>query len=255
MADFSLEIDYGSGFVAVDMQDINLDLKNKRGEINDYVSRKELTGTFALKGSEAIAADTYFVTGGNDEAPIRLYEGVTLKYEGFAKTTGIYDYRSDKITFNSFRTDDDYTDILSVINDELIGEQLTWTGGFRRFALHGNTTNCNVLQAYNWTGTTWATTGNALALSNIGRVVVEPLGAGVAVYDNVSKEIRRYTYTAPNWSLSALGTSYFMPTLAGNGALAAYSATQIAFIDDSFNEFYTLQLATGTFTVLSQTFV
>jgi len=43
--------------------------------------------------------------------------------------------------------------------------------------------------------------------------------------------------------------------LTGNGALASYSANQIAFIDDYFNEFYFLQYTTGTWTVALQRIV
>lgn len=258
MARFYIQIDYGSGYVTVDPQNVQSSLKIKRGEVNEYVARKELKGSFSLIGAEATAANTYFITGANYEAPIRLYEntsgGAVLKYEGWARIIGQYDYRQNVISFNSFRTNDVYTGLLAVYQDEMIGELLTSGSGYNNFALQGNSTNCNVLQGYAW-GTTWTPTGNPLSLPNVGRVAVEPLGAGIVVYDNVSREIRRYYYSAPNWALATLGTSYFMPALAGNGALAAYSATQVAFVDDVYNKFYTLQMTTGTFTVLTQTFI
>ena len=256
MVRFYLQVDYGSGYVTVDPQKVDLNLKLVRGEINEYIARKEISGSFSLIGAEAITANTYFITNGNYEAPIKLYENTpsaVLKYEGWAKINGEYDYRENKITFNSFRTNDDYTDILEVLDEERYGETLVFGGGYSQFGLQGNAANCNALQAYSWSGTAWVTTGNPLLLSNVGRVVVEGLGSGIVVYDNASKEIRRYVYSAPNWSLSTLGTSYFMPTLAGNGALAAYTSTDIAFIDDQYNNLYMLALATGTFTISSQT--
>jgi hypothetical protein len=253
-------IDYGSGYVLLDPKDVNVELAIEVDqEINDYVKRKVVSGNFKLYDTEANTAKTYFVDNGNDSAPFRLYEngimGVgTLQFQGFVNIKAEYDFRQTLITFDSFKTDDAYSDLLKIIKDDsTIIESLSMSGDFRHFYSQGQHANCNKLQGYSLSGSNYATTGNALTLYNVGRVAMCINGTGIAVYDNITKEIRRYNYSAPDWSLSSLGTSYDLTVVlgnfVGNGALCDTSASQIAFIDDYYSTLMFLTATTGTYTL------
>lgn len=260
MIKWYLYIDYGSGYTLLTPYDLSTSLSWKVDDnINPGVKRKSLSGSFKLLGTEAQAAFTYFITNGNQSAPFRIYEngisGVgTLEFEGTVNISAEYNNRESIVTFTTFETADDYSSILSVWKDDsTIVESLSLSNDFNQFYSQGQHTNCSKLQAYSLSGSTWATTGNALSLGDVGRIAMDNLGSSVCVYDNLTKEIRRYIYSAPNWSLSTLGTSYDVATqigvLAGNGAICAVTSTQIAFIDDYHSQLQFMTATTGTYTV------
>jgi hypothetical protein len=147
-------MDFGSGYVEIDSAEIQIrnQLKWVRGEINDFIMRKQLDGNFLLSGSAFTLAETYFITNGNEESPIRIYEngdsgsGV-LKYEGWARVKGNWDFRRSLVVFDDFRTSDQYTDILSVFSNKFIGQILVGFVPFSYFATQGQNTNANKLYA------------------------------------------------------------------------------------------------------------
>lgn len=258
--DFYLYINYGSGYVLLTSYDVNIDLFFEIDEnINESVKRLNTSGNFKLYGTEAETANTYFIINGNDSAPFRIYEngisGVgTLKFDGFVNIKAFYNLRETLITLESFKPDDAYSNLLAVINDESQFQESMSLGGIDidRFYSQGLHTNCNKLQGYTLSGSNYVTTGNALTLTNVGRVAMTA-GSAIVVYDNITREIRRYSYSAPNWSLSTLGTSYDCITNignnCGNGAVCFITNVQIAFIEDYHSQLMFMTAVTGTWSV------
>ena len=257
MGRFSYYIDWGAGFVGVNPYNNKLNLQIVRGELNDFIQRKQLTGNFSLIEDEFDTAILYFVTNGNYKAPVKIYEHGTditgnLKYEGWARRKPFIDYGAKVITIDSFETDDIYSPVIPFLETGVVGETLVEQGGYIAvddFTAQGIDSNCNKIQGYAWSGTAWAPTGNAFTLNTIGRVAVCAVGGSIVMFDNSTLELRMYAYTAPNWALAATGTSLFMNILTGNGAVCSYTSTQVAFIDDFFHEIRIYTLAAGTWTL------
>jgi len=246
-------VNWGSGYVEVDAYNIKLVRSIERGEFNDYAFRLKLEGSFRLIDDDADDAFTYFITNGNYKVPMKLYEngdsgaGV-LKWEGWARAKATYDITAELATFNSFETNDQYTALIPFLDTKIYGEAVhTPDVDIRAFEqiIQGLNANSNKLQAYTYSSPNWSATGNALSLPYVGRVVADQVGTGLAVYDNITRDLRRYIYSAPNWSLSSLGTSLLIAN-GGNGALAAYTASSLVFVDDYNNELRTYTQAAGT---------
>ena len=256
--DFYFYIDFGSGYTLLDVYDLDINLGFSVDEnINPGVKRKSVNGSFKIIDTQYTSAYTYFVTNGSVNAPFRIYEngvlGVgTLKFQGFANVNDEFNERESLVTFNAFTVNDAYQPVLAVWNDDSqIVESMGFSGGFREFYSQGQNTNCSVLQAYS--GTTWTKTGNALSLGDVGRVAIDNTGTGVTIYDNLTKTLNRYTYSAPNWIGATLGTTLDLTAslgnLLGNGAIAAISSTQIAFVEDGYNQLSFITMTTGTWTI------
>ena len=256
-ARFSYYIDYGAGFVEINPYNNKLKLEWNRGEFNDFISRKKLAGNFTLLETEADAAVAYFITAGNYEAPIKIYEEGTiitgtLVYEGWAKIKGFYDFTAKIVIFDSFRTNDIYSIVIPLMNIPVPGNLFVTPDidvTFRKFTVEGVNANCNELQAYDWAVTDeWVKTGNALDLGTIGRVAVCSVGVYTVVYDNLTLDLRAYSYAAPDWSLAAAGTSKILPGSTGNVAICTVSTITLALIDDYFSELTIYTIAAGTWT-------
>ena len=255
-ARFSYYIDYGAGFVEINPFNNKLKLEWNRGEFNDFIARKKLAGNFSLLETEADSAVAYFITAGNYEAPISIYENGTiitgtLVYEGWAKIKGFYDFTAKIVTFDAFRTNDIYSIVIPLMGIPVPGNQYVVPElaiSFDKFTVEGVNANCNELQGYAWSGTEWEISGNALALGTIGRVAVCNVGAWLVICDNYTLDIRAYSYSAPNWSLSASGTSKIVPASTGNMAICTVSTTELAIVDDFFSELTIYEIAAGTWT-------
>ena len=204
MVNFTYYIDYGSGFGLVNPQNNGLKLSLKRGDLNDYIQRKKLTGDFILSGVEATISKTFFIDNGNYSAPLRIYQNGTittgvLKYEGVIKKKGyVYDERRNIITYNSFDTEDQYTGFLPFINDEVQGEQAAAFGILGSFAAQGQNTNSNKLYTVAFDGTNFAIYGATTSIPNLGRCSATLESGEVVVFDNVNATLKGYTTTVPN---------------------------------------------------------
>ena len=155
----SYYIDYGSGFVRIYPKDNALKLLWVRGEINPFIARKKLSGSFKLNSTEAQTAFTYFITNGNYEAPIKLYEHGTsstgtLIFEGFAIINLEYFYQKSVIEFNNFRTDDIYEKFLPHIKRQTPLPQIFGVPDLTTVLIQDQTYNS--LQGYAWGGTDYA---------------------------------------------------------------------------------------------------
>ncbi len=237
MQKFWYYIDYGSGFVEVNPVDVNVSLKLKRGVLNDFIVRKELDGNFKLNDTEFTDAETYFITNGNEEAPIRLYEngdsgsGV-LQYEGWTRVKGDWDFREKLVTFDTFRTDDEYTTLLEKYNNTFEGESLVGFASFSSFASQGQHANANKLFNFTFDGTNFSTTGTPLAVANLGRCSIDEESGELVMFDNVNDVLTSYTISAGQWSqvrTRSLLRRYY------NGTVVGLTGTQVAVIYDDVN--------------------
>lgn len=213
-------INYGSGFVNINPMNNTLELSLVRGEFNDFIQRKKLSGTFSVIGSEAIAAENYYIVSGNLDAPFKIYQNGTditgtLIYEGVTTTEGLYDYdelgNAISTTFNSFITTDIYSSFLEIWKQKIGQDILYNTGiansGYRssvlnRVCFENDNNSINELRAYSFNGTDYAILGNQLTMPTIGRVVGEVLteDIGVIVFlDTYTSIVRTYQYVSPNW--------------------------------------------------------
>jgi hypothetical protein len=245
-------MNFGSGFVQVTPHAIELKLGIRR-EINPFIQRKYLSGNFTLKKPDFALCQTFFITSGNEKIPFRIYENSVLKYDGGAKINGEWDFIASTVSFNSFIVNDLYTEIETVLdNDEKSIEQLTFAGGHvGDFLIESKTAGCDTVVALSWNGTNWVVSGNDYDMSHsIGRVCCANVGSGTAVYDNATKELRRYYFTSPNWALSSLGTSLELHAQTGNASMCALDNTHILFVDDWFHIVRIYEMVTGTWTVV-----
>lgn len=262
-------IDYGSGDVNINPHDNNLELSFIRGELNDFIARKKLTGTFALIDSEAVAAESYYIGLGNIEAPIKIYENGdsisgTLIYEGWATTEGIFDYDDSgnaiSCTFNSFRTNDKYTNLIKYWNESIkfidIQGASQFPSGYganvQNQSLFENINNTiDSLDCYTWNGTNFITTGNSLATGNIGRIAGVAAsnagGGGVFYIDNYTHTLKSKQYVAPNWN--TLYPDYVVTTssIFGNWAILSVSSTKCYLINEE-GWYYELDVVGGVWT-------
>jgi hypothetical protein len=200
--------DFGGGFTEISTNDIsiNTQLVWRRGEINDFISRKALEGNFMLKNGEFTAAKTHFITNGNEEAAIEIYEngnsgsGV-LVYEGFIRISGNWDSKRSVVTFEEFRSVDIYTDILAKLKNSYIGENLIGFSPFSYFGTQGQNTNANKLHALTWDGTNFSiTAGTPFSFPNLGRCAVQKIGSEINIFDNVSNTLTSYVISSGQWS-------------------------------------------------------
>jgi hypothetical protein len=256
---FYYYIDWGAGYVEVDDFNNQLTRSIERGELNEYIPRLKLSGSLRLTGDDADDAFTYFITNGNYKVPMRLYEngtsggGGVLKWEGWARGRNKYDISAEFATLNSFETLDQYTALIPFLDTEIAGESINdpdvLIRAFEMIA-EGLNTSSNLIQAYTYTAPNWAPTGNTFALPYLGRVTSTNMSTSIVIYDNVTRDLRKFIYTAPNWSLSSLGTTYWVQN-AGNGAVASISNSQVAFVDDFNNQIQFFTQTTGTWTLNS----
>lgn len=245
-------IDYGSGDVNINPLDNNLELSWVRGEYNDFIARKELTGSFQLQDSEAIAAEAYYIGSGNIEAPIKIYQNGdistgTLIYEGWATTEGLFDYdvvgNAITCTFNSFRTNDEYTNLIKYWSESFSFENIYTTStilGYNKspkdYTLFENINNTiDSLDAYTFNGTNYVLTGNSLATGNLGRIAGVAVGTagggGVLYIDNYTNTLRSKQFISPNWT--TLYPDYIVSTgLEGNWTILSNSPTQCILINE-----------------------
>jgi hypothetical protein len=212
---YTYYIDWGAGYVEVDPYKNKLKLEWRR-EFNDFISRKRLSGNFSLIEDEADDAELYYITNGNYEAPIKIYENGTsvtgdLIYEGWARLKGSYDFSAKTVALDSFRTNDVYTELIPYLDIAIAGNNFVNPDVNiieDRFTVQGLGANSSEIQGYTYSSPNWSTTGNAFPLTDIGRCdIAEDFTATntMYVYDNSSKELRTYLYSAPNWSKSANG--------------------------------------------------
>jgi hypothetical protein len=238
-------IDWGGGFTNVSPEDINVSLKLKRGVVNDFVQRKELDGDFKLTNNSGKTdftdAKTYFRTNGNEEAPIRLYEngdsgsGV-LQYEGWARVSGNWNNRESIVSLNSFRTNDEYTDILENLNNAFQGESLVGFASFGAFASQGQNANANKLLSLTWDGTNFSiTAGTAFSFPNLGRCAVDRVGTEINLFDNVSNTLTSYVISSGQWSQVRSATVPVSAFQYSNCTIAPTSATTFDLIGDNSN--------------------
>lgn len=193
-------INWGSGYVLVSPSDLeSLELKWKRGDLNDFIQRKELEGSFTLTGTDFTNAVTYFVTNGNYEAPIRIYQNGdsgtgTLKYEGWLRKTGEFNYRESKVIFDTFRTNDQYEGFIPHMKNNHLGEDLTFLGSNPVvFAAQGQNSNSSKLHSLTFSGTSFTYIGS-LAVPNLGKCsITNAAGSEFAVFDNVNDTLKGYT--------------------------------------------------------------
>lgn len=268
-------IDYGSGDVNINPHDNNLELSWIRGELNDFIARKKLTGTFALIDSEAVAAESYYIGLGNIEAPIKIYENGdsisgTLIYEGWATTEGIFDYDDSgnaiSCTFNSFRTNDKYTNLIKYWNESIkfrdiqlaSSTPIGYNSNVRSQSLFENINNTiDSLDCYTWNGTNFITTGNSLSTGNIGRIAGVAAstagGGGVFYIDNYTHTLRSKQYIAPNWTTLYPEYVVVSSLVYGNWAILSTSSTSCYVVNET-GAFYQLDVVGGVWTETSFNF-
>ena len=246
-------IDWGSGYVLVNAFGTeNLILWLKR-PINDYIQRKELDGSFTLtnEGSTDFTdANTFFVINGNEKAPLRIYEngtmggGGVLKFEGFAKIEGEFDYREEKVTFQNFETTDQYTDFLPKINNSFAGETVALYDQYAAFAAQGQHPNANKLFHFTWSGSSFSlVAGTPLAIPNLGRCDISVIPGGeFALYDSANDTLRSYLISAGQWA--QVRNRFSGAILKNNNvAMTSYGASKTTIISDNANILETYSLS------------
>lgn len=233
-------IDFGSGYVEINSTEIeiNTQLVWLRGELNDFISRKKLEGNFLLAGSAFTLAETHFLTNGFEEAAIRIYEngnsgsGV-LQFEGWARTSGEWDFRESKVTFDTFRTSDQYTLFLEKWNNSHIGESLVGFGGLGPFASQGQHVNANKLHAITWNGTDFSiTAGTPYSIPNLGRCCVDRVGTEINLFDSVNNTLSSYVISGGQWSQVRFATVPVSTFDFSSCAIAPTSATTFDLYSD-----------------------
>jgi hypothetical protein len=247
-------IDWGSGYSEVDIYNNELKLSWVRGELNDFITRKKLSGSFVLKDykgkNDFSDAETFFLTNVNEEAPIRIYEngdiisGI-LKYEGWGTVEGEWDFKEKKVTFSEFRTNDEYTELLTAINNKSIGEELIGFVSFGDFAAQGKHVNANKLYSFTVSGGNFILNpATPTSLANIGRCTSDLESGEIIFYDNVNSTLNSYLNLLGQWSLIRslnLNSPYL------NASVSATGAGQVILVFDGRDEGETYNLSGGTF--------
>jgi hypothetical protein len=211
-------LDFGGGYTEVEATNINgLRLSLKKGEINDIIERKKIEGSITLIDTDSTAAKTYFVDNGNFECPIRIYEngdrftGV-LKYEGWVRKQGEYDFRRNQITLTDFRTNDQYEEFLKHVENKHTGENLIPFGNEQTsFAAQGQDTNANALHLLTFNGTDFNAQGS-LSIPNLGKCSTTNESSEFIVFDPVNDTLKGYVQSGSSFteqrSLSFAGTRF-----------------------------------------------
>ena len=205
--DFYFYMDFGSGDQLISPTNIKAKLSIRRGVLNDFLQRKELTGNFTIIDSYYTAAKTHYITNGFEEAVIKLYQngikGVgILKYEGWAKVKGLWDDRRNLVIFDTFRTNDQYTQLIPLLNEAYEGKNIG--GGYSAissFVAQGQNANANKLYKYSL-GTGSFVAANNITIANLGRCSITATSSGeLIVFDPVNATLKGYTTSAGNpWS-------------------------------------------------------
>lgn len=201
-------IDWGSGYVLVNPKATRgLTLSWVRGVLNDFIQRKELEGSFQLKDAEFDTAETFFITDGNYEAPLRIYENGTmggsgvLKFDGRAQTNGKWDNRESLVTFDTFESDDQYTNLVAKFSNSFFGWQSAQEDDFTEFGAQGQDPDANKLLSFTWNGTVFTLLiGTPLAVPNLGQSGITEESGEVAVYDGVNGTMKTYVQSGGQWS-------------------------------------------------------
>ncbi len=205
MADFYIYLDYGSGWTLVTPNDNKLELTLRRGVLNDFIQRKALKNSFKLVDTEFDTANTYFITGSNYKAPIRVYQngllGVgTLKFEGWARVKGLWDYRRKIVTLDSFETDDQYTTFQPLLDIKYEGETLLATGSTGvAFVSQGQATNANKAHAINFDGTNFSFLPTT-SIPNVGYTSTTYISPEIHVFNPTSGMLKGYGLVGTTWT-------------------------------------------------------
>lgn len=249
-------IDWGSGYTLVNATNLKgCFLKLKRNELNDFVQRKKMEGSFTLIDSDSSDAETYFVTNGNFEVPIRVYEngisGVgTLVFEGWARKNGQYDFRRNQISLSNFRTNDQYEEFLQYIDNRFTGEQVTGYGAnVSPIGFQGQAGNASKLHRFTWSGSAFSLVGS-LSVPNLGGCSATIESGEYVVFDNVNNTLKGYTLSGTSFAESrSIGLSEF----GSNNAIVGIGTSRVRLIRDRiFSSAYAF--SGSTFTLLGSTF-
>lgn len=250
-------IDWGAGYVLVNATDLKgLTLKLKRGELNDFIQRKKLEGSFTLIDSDSSDAETYFVTNGNFEVPIRIYEngisGVgTLVFEGWARKQGEYDFRRNQIQLTNFRTNDQYEEFIKYLDNKFTGENITgYSANVLPIGIQGQSTNAGRLHRFTWTGAAFTLVGS-LAVPNLGRPSCTYETGEYVVFDNINGTLNGYTLSGSSFAQSR---TYSLSSEFGkNNCIIGIGSSRVRLIREAgFSSAY--QYSGGTFSLLGSTF-
>ena len=267
-------IDYGLGFVSIDPNNNQLKLAWVRGELNDFISRKQLSGSFAVISTNAVDAENYYIQNGNIEASFRIYQNGdistgTLIYEGFATTQGLFDYdnvgNAISCTFNSFRTNDIYSQFIDwwtrkisksdIVNNSGINNP-NYISGIKIAACFENENSIiNKIQAYSFDGTNFAQIGNTLNLPTLGRIAAENISMddGTVVFiDTYTSTLRTYQYVAPNWT-NPIPDYQVSNSIHGNWSLTVHSTKAYLIAEDG--NYFELALSGGVWSLFSSEFL
>lgn len=267
---FYYYFDYGSGYVEVDPHDNNLKLAWVRGELNEFIARRKLSGTMTLVDTEAVAAESFFVGSGNLEVPMRIYEhgaiGVgTLIYEGWGTTEGVYDYDDSgnavSVGMKEFRTNDEYTDLIENYKRQYKVERLveyTHVPGFTftpedYVLFQADNDSIEDIKTYTFNGTTWTNTLSSFDTGTIGRIAGVLLTASTICYiDNYTGTLRTKFFSGGVWSS---GAADFTPSVnpEGNYAICEVSATDLILIEDKSRSLRALNLSGGVWSIVTET--
>ena len=259
MKRFNPYIDFedGSGFVAADFYDVKL-LFNKKRDFNPIIQRDYLEGSCQVIGDQAEKVRTAFVTNSKFKLNMKVYEWGTditgtLIWEGAAFIISKFDLNRNFVEFKEFETHDIYTPWLpyftkNIVWDEMISPQDT---GWSKLTSEGLEPSCSEIKTLNWDGTNWTVIGTPFPVLRTGKPVISSHTLDkIAIYDNVTETITRYT-TADNglnWAASSLGTRLAIAN-AGAAALDTRNASSFAYIDDENLQFRTYQAILGSWSV------
>jgi len=273
MAKYYYYIDYGAGFVNINPHNNNLDLAIAR-EQNDFIQRKKLTGEFSLIGSEAVAAESYYIGSGNIDAPINIYEngtsggGGTLVYDGVASTEGLFDYDQSgnaiSVTFTTFKTTDDYTDFIPLLPitaksgdiKQNPGSPISYFSPLKdKIAIESQATLCNEIRAYSHDGTNFSFTGTALNIGMTGRVTAMTIYIDtrtIVILDNANGILKTYHWSGAVWTASGIITDYVLSgSRFGNWAIcdtSTVSVTSCVIVDDDIRRLLIMSVVAGVWT-------